>query len=49
MRNLLDGQSLVDIADWADEQIQIRGSGPWHYVDFPITEPRYVAVFNDKD
>ncbi len=23
VRNLLDGQSLVDIADWADEQRQI--------------------------
>ncbi len=39
--NLLGGQSLVDVADWADEQRQIPGSGPWHYVDVPITEPRY--------
>ncbi len=41
IRNLLDGQSLVDIADWADEQRQIPRSSQWHYVNVPITEPRY--------
>jgi len=41
VRTLLDGHSLVDIADWADEQRQIPGSGPWHYVNVPITAPRY--------
>ncbi len=41
VRSLLDGQSLADIADWADEQRGIPGSSRWHYVDVPITEPRY--------
>ena len=41
MRNPPNGQSLVDIADWADEEREIPGSGAWHYVNVPITEPRY--------
>jgi hypothetical protein len=45
VRNLLDGLSLSDIATWADEQREIPGSGPWHYVDVPITESRYDPKF----
>ena len=37
VREILDGQSLADIADWADQQWEIPGSSRWHYVDVPIT------------
>jgi hypothetical protein len=39
------GVSLADISTWADEQRNIPGSGPWHYVDVPITESRYDAKY----
>jgi hypothetical protein len=32
------GVSPADISNWADEQRDIPGSGPWHYVNVPITE-----------
>ncbi len=42
VRDLLGpGVTLSDIADWADEQRDFRESLPWHYVNVPITEPRY--------
>ncbi len=44
-RSLLDGESLADVADWADEQREIPGSSRWHYVDVPISEPRYDPKF----
>ena len=39
------GQSLADIATWADEQREVPGSGPWHYVNVPLSEPRYDPKF----
>ena len=41
------GDTLVDVASWADREGHdvAAGSGPWHYVNVPITakqyEPRY--------
>jgi nuclease S1 len=46
VHNLLGpGVSLADISTWADEQHEIPGSGPWHYVNVPITESRYDPKF----
>jgi hypothetical protein len=46
VRDLLGpGASLADVATWADEQREISGTGPWHYVNVPITEPRYDSKF----
>ncbi len=49
VRGLLGGQSLVDAADWADQQREVPGSGPWHFVDVPISEPRYDPRFCSPD
>jgi hypothetical protein len=38
------GVSLADISTWADEH-RNPNSGVWHYVDIPISEPRYDAKF----
>ena len=36
------GESLADASQWADDvRIQRRASGPWHYVNVPITEPSF--------
>jgi hypothetical protein len=48
VRSLLKpGQSLADLATWADEQRDqgLEQSAPWHYVDVPITEARYNSRF----
>lgn len=43
IRDLLEpGESLADASTWADENVRtIPGSGPWHYVNVPITAERY--------
>jgi hypothetical protein len=47
---LAPGESLADVSTWADE---VRGnrreSGPWHYINIPITEPRYDVKFVPKE
>lgn len=46
VHNLLGpGVSLADISTWADEQREVPGSGPWHYVNVPITESHYDPRF----
>ena len=46
VRNLLDsGEDLADISTWADRQREVPGTGPWHYVNVPISESRYDAKF----
>lgn len=47
VRDLLEpGESLADASTWADEHRRdFPESGPWHYVNVPITEPRYDARF----
>ncbi len=36
------GESLADAPTWADEHPRdIKGSGPWHYVDVPLDQDRY--------
>jgi hypothetical protein len=36
------GESLADAANWADEHLRdVKGSGPWHYVDIPLDQDRY--------
>ncbi|MBV8156427.1 MAG: S1/P1 nuclease, partial [Dyella sp.] len=35
-------KSLADIASWPDEiRNQRKETGPWHYVDIPLTESKY--------
>jgi hypothetical protein len=43
IRDLLEeGESLADASTWADENSQsIPGSAAWHYVNVPISAPRY--------
>jgi nuclease S1 len=38
------GGNLADVANWADEH-RNSSSGAWHYVDVPISEPRYATKF----
>ena len=47
VRELLEpGESLADASTWADEvRRDFPQSGPWHYVNVPITEPKYDARF----
>ena len=47
VRDLLEpGESLADVSTWADEvRRDYPESGPWHYVNVPITEPVYAAKF----
>src|SRR5436305_13921588 len=43
---LAPGESLADISNWADEyRRDHRETGPWHYVNVPITEPKFDAKF----
>jgi len=46
VRGLLEpGETLADASTWADEQREVPRSGPWHYVNVPISEPRYDSRF----
>jgi hypothetical protein len=51
VRDLLEsGESLGDVSTWADEvRRDMPESGPWHYVNVPITESRYRASFCSGD
>lgn len=45
IRELLEpGESLADASTWADENSRnIPGSASWHYVNVPISAPRYTS------
>ena len=48
IRELLDdGEDLADASEWPDRvgRKAIPESAPWHYVNVPITEPRYDPKF----
>jgi hypothetical protein len=47
VRDLLEpGESLADASTWADDyRRDFPESGPWHYVNVPITEPRFDVRF----
>ncbi len=46
IRDLLEpGADLADISTWADRQREVPGTGPWHYVNVPITASRYDPKF----
>ncbi len=51
VRDLLGpGESLADVSTWADEVRRDRPeSGPWHYVNVPISEPKYDRKFEPKE
>jgi hypothetical protein len=40
---LLEGDTLVDVSNWADHEGHdaVPGSAPWHYVNVPIEATRY--------
>jgi nuclease S1 len=44
------GESIADVSTWADEvRRDRRESGPWHYINIPITESKYDARFVPKE
>jgi nuclease S1 len=44
------GESLADISTWADEvRPKHPESSPWHYVNVPISEPRYDTKFVPRE
>ncbi len=46
VRTLLGaGVSLTDASTWADLQQEVPDSGPWHFVNVPLSEPRYDPKF----
>jgi hypothetical protein len=46
VRCLLElGESLADASVWADEQREMPRSGPWHYINVPLSEPRHDPRF----
>jgi hypothetical protein len=50
VRDLLhEGDTLVDLATWADEEGHeaVPGSAPWHYVNVPLGATRYDDRFCD--
>ncbi len=51
VRDLLEpGESLADVSTWADEYRRDHTeTGPWHYVNVPITEPAYHPRFEAKE
>ncbi len=44
---LNEGDTLADIANWADHEgfVAVPKSGPWHYVNVPISATRYEAHY----
>lgn len=51
VRDLLEpGESLADVSTWADEYRRDHPeTGPWHYINVPITEPKYDRKFEPKE
>ncbi len=46
---LESGETMADASTWADEHLRdVAGSGPWHYVDVPLDEPKYDAKFSGE-
>ncbi len=44
------GESIPDVSTWADEvRRDRRETGPWHYINIPITESKYDAKFVPKE
>jgi hypothetical protein len=47
---LEEGESMADASLWADENTgQLPKTGPWHYVDVPLDEPKYDAKWSAND
>jgi hypothetical protein len=44
---LEEAETLADASTWADDHLgEMPKTGPWHYVDVPIDEPRYDANYS---
>lgn len=49
-RRLLGGQTLADVASWADEvRRELPKTAPWHYVDIEVTDSSYVPARDCKE
>ena len=49
-RRLLGGQTLADVATWADDIRRDQpATGPWHYVDIQVTDSSYVPARDCKE
>jgi nuclease S1 len=49
-RRLLGGQTLADVATWADERRRdLPNTATWHYVDIEITDSTYVPARDCKE
>ena len=49
-RRLLGGQTIADVATWADDVRRDQPStAPWHFVDIEITDSAYVPARDCKD
>jgi nuclease S1 len=50
MALLEPGESLADASLWADDHRRdVKGSGPWHYVDVPLDQERYDDKFSGPE
>jgi nuclease S1 len=50
VRDVLEpGETFVDAALWPDIQREIPHSASWHYVNVPISAPRYAPSFCPRD
>ena len=46
---LEEAETIADASTWADEHVRdIPKSGPWHYVDVPLDEPKYNVKFSGE-
>jgi len=49
-RRLLGGQSLADVASWADDVRRDQpNTAPWHYIDIEVTDTSYVPARDCKE
>ncbi len=51
VRDLLGpGESIADVSSWADEyRRDHRETAPWHYINVPISEPKYDRKFEPAE
>jgi nuclease S1 len=46
---LEEAETMADASTWADEHLsEMPKTGPWHYVDVPLDEPKYDAKFSGE-
>ena len=46
---LEEAETLADASNWPDEHLRdMPKTGPWHYVDVPLDEPKYNVKFSGE-